>query len=159
MGNSIVESCANAGFLLALPVLRFAASAAGSAQLRTPVRAGSEAPLEPHSLPARSNTSSAFCQQKSTHKGCYFVGAERGIRSRARRARSGRSSGAPLALHSLLRPSNPSPFHVTKRAPELGAHFVGAERGIRTLDTIPSIHDFQSCALDQLSHLCKVRWV
>ena len=32
--------------------------------------------------------------------------------------------------------------------------FDGAERGIRTLDTIPRIHDFQSCALDQLSHLC-----
>ena len=27
--------------------------------------------------------------------------------------------------------------------------YFGAERGIRTLDTIPGIHDFQSCALDQ----------
>ena len=37
----------------------------------------------------------------------------------------------------------------------------GAERGIRTLDTVPRIHDFQSCALDQAQpslhgdlHLC-----
>ena len=29
----------------------------------------------------------------------------------------------------------------------------GGEKGIRTLDTVPRIHDFQSCALDQLSHL------
>ena len=42
--------------------------------------------------------------------------------------------------------------------------FSGAERGIRTLDTIPGIHDFQSCALDQaqpslhgvLLHLCYI---
>ena len=31
----------------------------------------------------------------------------------------------------------------------------GAEKGIRTLVTVPRKHDFQSCALDQLSHLCK----
>ena len=31
----------------------------------------------------------------------------------------------------------------------------GGETGIRTLVTIPSKHDFQSCALDQLSHLSK----
>ena len=31
--------------------------------------------------------------------------------------------------------------------------FSGGEKGIRTLDTVPRIHDFQSCALDQLSHL------
>ena len=31
--------------------------------------------------------------------------------------------------------------------------FFGGEKGIRTLDTVPRIHDFQSCALDQLSHL------
>ncbi len=71
-------------------------------------RAGAKAALWPLLRPAHRIPLSAFCQQKSTHKGCYFV---------------------------------------------------GAERGIRTLDTIPSIHDFQSCALDQLSHLCKVRWV
>ena len=29
----------------------------------------------------------------------------------------------------------------------------GGEKGIRTLDTVPRIHDFQSCALDHLSHL------
>ena len=29
----------------------------------------------------------------------------------------------------------------------------GGEKGIRTLDTVPRIHDFQSCAFDQLSHL------
>ncbi len=38
----------------------------------------------------------------------------------------------------------------------------GGERGIRTLDTVPRIHDFQSCALDQLSHLsirCSTRFL
>ena len=39
-----------------------------------------------------------------------------------------------------------------KKAPNLGA-FLGGEKGIRTLDTVPRIHDFQSCAFDQLSHL------
>ncbi len=33
----------------------------------------------------------------------------------------------------------------------------GAEKEIRTLDDVPAIHDFQSCALDQLSHLCNVQ--
>ena len=40
--------------------------------------------------------------------------------------------------------------------------FFGGEKGIRTLDTVPRIHDFQSCALDQLSHLstaiCSIRY-
>ena len=31
--------------------------------------------------------------------------------------------------------------------------FLGGERGIRTLERIPPLHDFQSCAFDQLSHL------
>ena len=35
----------------------------------------------------------------------------------------------------------------------LSAFLFGGEKGIRTLDTVPRIHDFQSCALDQLSHL------
>ena len=48
--------------------------------------------------------------------------------------------------------SNPSSKQ--KIRPRRGRIFCGAERGIRTLDTIPGIHDFQSCALDQLSHLC-----
>ena len=38
--------------------------------------------------------------------------------------------------------------------PEKSGFYRGAEKGIRTLDTVPRIHDFQSCALDQLSHLC-----
>ena len=33
--------------------------------------------------------------------------------------------------------------------------FCGGELGIRTLDTVPRIHDFQSCAFDQLSQLSK----
>ena len=32
---------------------------------------------------------------------------------------------------------------------------MGAGTGFRTLVTVPRKHDFQSCALDQLSHLCK----
>ena len=40
-----------------------------------------------------------------------------------------------------------------KIPPLLRWYFCGGEKGIRTLDTISSIHDFQSCALDQLSHL------
>ena len=35
----------------------------------------------------------------------------------------------------------------------MGCYFIGGEKGIRTLDTVPRIHDFQSCAFDQLSHL------
>ena len=31
--------------------------------------------------------------------------------------------------------------------------FSGGEKGIRTLDTVARIHDFQSCAFDQLGHL------
>ena len=31
----------------------------------------------------------------------------------------------------------------------------GGEKGIRTLEYIPALHDFQSCAFDQLSHLSK----
>ena len=34
-----------------------------------------------------------------------------------------------------------------------GAIFFGGETGIRTLETLPRLHDFQSCAFDQLSHL------
>ena len=33
----------------------------------------------------------------------------------------------------------------------------GGEKGIRTLVTVPRKHDFQSCALDQLSHLSAMR--
>ena len=33
------------------------------------------------------------------------------------------------------------------------AYFFGGETGIRTLETLPRLHDFQSCAFDQLSHL------
>ena len=32
----------------------------------------------------------------------------------------------------------------------------GGEKGIRTLEYIPALHDFQSCAFDQLSHLSTV---
>lgn len=31
----------------------------------------------------------------------------------------------------------------------------GGEKGIRTLEYIPALHDFQSCAFDQLSHLSR----
>jgi hypothetical protein len=33
--------------------------------------------------------------------------------------------------------------------------FFGGESGIRTLDTLTGIHDFQSCALDHLGELSK----
>ena len=42
-----------------------------------------------------------------------------------------------------------------RELPLLGTFLFGAEKGIRTLVTVPRKHDFQSCALDQLSHLCK----
>ena len=48
----------------------------------------------------------------------------------------------PLSLHK-------------QKAPLLGTFLFGAEKGIRTLVTVPRKHDFQSCAFDQLSHLCK----
>ena len=35
----------------------------------------------------------------------------------------------------------------------------GAERGIRTLGTFYRTHDFQSCALGQLSHLCTQQYL
>ena len=42
-----------------------------------------------------------------------------------------------------------------RELPLLGTFLFGAEEGIRTLVTVPRKHDFQSCAFDQLSHLCK----
>ena len=76
--------------------------------------------------------------------------------SRPRRpwSRRGQRPHCGLCLHP---PFESFPIYVTKEAPKLGAFFVGAEKGIRTLDTVPRIHDFQSCALDQLSHLCTAR--
>ena len=58
-------------------------------------------------------------------------------------------SAVPFESLSLLCPKSKNPF---KRR---GFSF-GAEKGIRTLVTVPRKHDFQSCALDQLSHLCKL---
>ena len=40
-----------------------------------------------------------------------------------------------------------------QKATLTGGFLFGGEKGIRTLDTVPRIHDFQSCAFDQLSHL------
>ena len=57
-------------------------------------------------------------------------------------------SAVPFSSLSLLCPKSKNPF---KR---MDFSF-GAEKGIRTLVTVPRKHDFQSCALDQLSHLCK----
>ena len=37
-----------------------------------------------------------------------------------------------------------------------GVFIFGGEKGIRTLEYIPALHDFQSCAFDQLSHLSTV---
>ena len=37
-----------------------------------------------------------------------------------------------------------------------GVFIFGGEKGIRTLEYIPALHDFQSCAFDQLSHLSMV---
>ena len=72
-------------------------------------------------------------------------------------------SAAPAALPLRLRLaltgalcSNPLPgFAAANRKNHrfCAVVSVGGEKGIRTLDTISSIHDFQSCALDQLSHL------
>ena len=57
-------------------------------------------------------------------------------------------SAVPFSSLSLLCPKSKNPF---KRRD----FSFGAEKGIRTLVTVPRKHDFQSCALDQLSHLCK----
>ena len=93
--------------------------------------------------------------------GRIFCGAERGIP--LRRWISGRRSRAPhFALRPAAKPLRCKTVHRTilralsripssqqKIRPRMGRIFCGAERGIRTLDTIPGIHDFQSCALDQ----------
>ncbi len=49
----------------------------------------------------------------------------------------------------------PHKYREKQRKSGFISHFLclGGEKGIRTLDTVPRIHDFQSCALDQLSHL------
>ena len=57
-------------------------------------------------------------------------------------------SAVPFSSLSLLCLKSKNPF---KRRD----FSFGAEKGIRTLVTVPRKHDFQSCALDQLSHLCK----
>ena len=41
----------------------------------------------------------------------------------------------------------------TKQTPLWVSVLFGGEKGIRTLEYIPALHDFQSCAFDQLSHL------
>ena len=46
-------------------------------------------------------------------------------------------------------------LRANKKTEALNLGFLlGAERGIRTLGTFYRTHDFQSCALGQLSHLC-----
>ena len=68
-------------------------------------------------------------------------------------------------LFSLPCCPNPEPrvlihrFQNEKRPTYRLAVFHGGERGIRTLGTIASTHDFESCAFDQLSHLsvCDMR--
>ena len=49
-------------------------------------------------------------------------------------------------IHDNKKPRNRCNQHVTRFQ-------FGGEREIRTLGTFDSSHDFQSCALDQLSHL------
>ena len=46
-------------------------------------------------------------------------------------------------------------FLKNEKVPYSGT-FHGGEKGIRTLEYIPALHDFQSCAFDQLSHLSTV---
>ena len=46
----------------------------------------------------------------------------------------------------------PQSFLRNEKVPYSGT-FHGGEKGIRTLEYIPALHDFQSCAFDQLSHL------
>ncbi len=53
---------------------------------------------------------------------------------------------------------SPVPYwdHESKKKrllPKFATAVFGGEKGIRTLVTVPRKHDFQSCALDQLSHL------
>ena len=45
----------------------------------------------------------------------------------------------------------PHKYREKQRKSGFISHFLclGGEKGIRTLDTVPRIHDFQSCALDQ----------
>ena len=47
---------------------------------------------------------------------------------------------------------------VYKKAPTKGALLFGGKKGIRTLDTVPRIHDFQSCALDQTQPSFHTLW-
>ncbi len=45
---------------------------------------------------------------------------------------------------------------VEKKTLAKASVFSGGERGIRTLETLSRLHDFQSCALDQLGDFSMV---
>ena len=101
--------------------------------------------------------------KKSTLLGTFLFGAEKGIRPAALgqcRRQPGELKKRPpdafLPRCAPPFPSNPFLFHcINKKSTLLGTFLFGAEKGIRTLVTVPRKHDFQSCAFDQLSHLCK----
>ena len=93
----------------------------------------------------------------------FSFGAEKGIRP-AILEQYRRQPGELKTIHrmvfclALLGRSLLSPFSFMPKSknPFKRRDFsFGAEKGIRTLVTVPRKHDFQSCALDQLSHLCK----
>ena len=86
-------------------------------------------------------------------------GGERGIRSRARCARSSADLDCPpdsqFNTAPLRIPICKSLFFCkTKWTPKWCPS--GGERGIRTLETLSCLHDFQSCALDQLGDFSMV---
>ena len=89
--------------------------------------------------------------------GCLLqVAGARRRKGEALLLRGGRSPHARVRFSEPAAPPLPArKKHNKKPLPE--GKGSGAEKEIRTLDDVPAIHDFQSCALDQLSHLCNVQ--
>ena len=103
-------------------------------------------------------------QTKKHPNGCFFVwrrerdssGDTGAVSPPARGTKKPFTGWFFASLCSAVPFSSLSPLCLKSKNPFKRRDFsFGAEKGIRTLVTVPRKHDFQSCALDQLSHLCK----
>ena len=129
----------------------------------TPFRFASSGTISSMRFRAASSILAQYCLTYTQLSGTFLFGAEKGIRPAALgqcRRQPGELKKRPpdafLPRCAPPFPSNPFLFHyINKKSTLLGTFLFGAEKGIRTLVTVPRKHDFQSCAFDQLSHLCK----
>ena len=95
-------------------------------------------------------------------------GGERGIRRLRRFTRiltaqrkrfaifAANSPQETLLIAKTLTGSNPIQYTKSKGTVKRLSLYFGGERGIRTLETLSRLHDFQSCALDQLGDFSMV---